>query len=546
MLRIIPLGGLGEVGKNMTVFEYGRDIMLVDAGVMFPEYDMYGIDLVIPDFTYVREHADNVRGIVITHGHEDHIGALPYLLREVNVPIYASQLARGFIENKLREHKDLRDVSIRTIKPRDRVTVGPFDVEFILTTHSIPDGMALAIRTPVGTVLHTSDFKIEHTAVQGEGPDLGRLAQIGAEGVLALLSDSTGAERPGITPPESVVEEALDDIFRQAPGRIIITTFASSLTRIQNIINLAQRHQRKVALAGYSMRQNVRVARDLGYLHVPDEALVDLRRIGRGKMDKLVILTTGSQGQPEAALGRMAEGRHADVTIRPGDTVIFSASPIPGNEEEVSRIINALLARGADVIYPPLMPVHVSGHGSQEEQKLLLNLARPRYFVPVHGELRHLHAHARLARSVGMPEDRIFVLQNGDVLALSKDRAEVQGSVPAEVVFVDGTGVGDIGPAVLREREVLGRDGVVMVLVSWDPKKGLVGKPQVTTRGFVYVRESEDLLLEIQERLQKMLQGFSPATSPRKVEEKARDMLGKFLYQRTRRRPMIVPVVMVC
>lgn len=543
--RILPLGGLGEIGKNMTLFEYGRNILIVDAGVKFPENDMLGIDLVIPDYSYVEENRDLVRGIVITHGHEDHIGGLPYLLRHLNVPIYAPRLARALIEHKLREHNLLDQVDITTVSEAEILAVGPFRVEFIAASHSIPDSFALAIKSPVGTVIHSSDFKFDYTPVHGQGANFGRLAALGEEGVLALLSDSTGAENPGFTPSESIIDVAFDRIFREAPGRIVVTTFASLLSRVQQVINAARKHNRKIAFTGYSMRNNTEIARELGYLSIPDNMIFDLRHNHKLADNQQVILGTGSQGQPEAALARMADGRHRDIEIKPGDTVILSSHPIPGNEEEVGRVINNLILRGAEVIYPPLEPVHVSGHASQGEQRLLLSLVKPKYFIPIHGEPRMLHRHRKTAMQMGFDAEKIFILDNGDAVEFAEEKPGrvVREYAPAEPVLIDGSGVGDIGPAVLRERETLADHGFVVAVVPWDSSKGAPrGEIEIKSGGFVYLRQSSDLLRDGVKSLQKELtQGRS--LSRRDAEEKIRTHLSRFLYDRTKRRPMIVPVV---
>ncbi|HEX9115802.1 MAG TPA: ribonuclease J [Anaerolineae bacterium] len=544
-LRIIPLGGLGEVGKNMTIYEYGRNIMIVDAGMMIPEHDMFGIDLVIPDFSYLQDKADLVRGIVITHGHEDHIGGLPYLLDKVvpaDTPIIGTRLACALIEGRLAEHQLLDRAVIRAHDPGDRVRVGPFDVEMLAITHSIPDGVGLSIDTEIGRIIHTGDFKTDYTPVHGGGPNLSRLGQLGAEGVLALLSDSTGAERAGFTPSEQVMDPEFDRIFREAPGRIIVATFASLLSRVQQVINAAQRHGRVAALAGYSMFKTVEIGRELGHLDIPDGVLVDLYETRRMPDDQVVIITTGSQGQPEAALARMAEGSHRQIDIKPGDTVVVSSNPIPGNEEEVSRVINKLFARGANVIYPPLAAVHVSGHASQEELKLMLALTRPLFFAPVHGELRHLYAHARLGRQLGIADDHIFIMQNGSVLELTRDTAEIVEQLPNTNVFVDGTGVGDIGPAVMRERENLARDGFVIAVVPVSASGEVAGKPELVSRGFVYLRESQELMEKAAERVWQVLRGPASRKS-QNITDRTQEILRLFFYDETRRKPTIIAVV---
>ncbi len=545
-LRIIPLGGLGEVGKNMMLFEYGRNILVVDAGIMFPEQDMLGIDVVIPDYSYLRARADRVRAFVITHGHEDHIGGLPYLLGDVvpaNTPIYATPLAAGLIRAKLAEHPKLGTPNLHPITAGETFLVGPFEVEFLAITHSIPDGVGLAIGTPAGKVLHTGDFKFDYTPVRGGGPSFARLGQLGAQGVLALLSDSTGAEKAGSTPSEAVIGPAFEQIFREAPGRIIIATFASLLSRVQQVIDAAERHGRLVALAGYSMVKTAEIARELGHLEAPPGLLVDLNEALKLPDGRVAIVTTGSQGQPEAALARMAHGTHRQIEVKAGDTVVLSSTPIPGNEEVVARLINKLIARGAEVIYPPLAPVHVSGHASQEEQKLMLSLTRPRFFIPVHGELRHLHAHARLARQLGIPADNIVVAENGAVIELNADSARIVEQVPAGEVYVDGSGVGDVGPKVMAEREILARDGFVIALVPVSAATGeVVGRPELVSRGFVYVRESNDLLERAADRAYSALR----VTNIRKrqaIIERTQDALKRFLFDETGRKPMVVAIV---
>ena len=545
-LRIIPLGGLGEIGKNMTLFEYDHSILIVDAGIMFPEHDMWGIDVVIPDFTYLRENAAQVGAIVITHGHEDHIGALPYLLGDVvpaDTPIYATRLAAGLIEAKLSEFPKLGHPNIKLIAAGEAFRVGPLAVEFLAITHSIPDGVGLAIHTPVGRVIHTGDFKFDYTPVRGGGPGFARLGELGAQGVLALLSDSTGAERAGYTPSEAVIVPAFDTIFREAAGRVIVATFASQLSRVQQVIDAAHTHGRVVALAGYSMLKTVEIARRLGHLDVPAGALIELSEALRLTDRRVAIVTTGSQGQPEAALARMADGTHRQIEIKPGDTVVLSSTPIPGNEEEVARVINKLFARGAQVIYPPLAAVHVSGHASQEEQKLMLALTRPRFFVPVHGELRHQHAHAALARQLGIAPENILIADNGTILEFTADSGAIGGHVTSGDVFVDGTGVGDIGPKVMAEREILSRDGFVIAVVPVSAATGeACGKPELVSRGFVYLRESADLMERAAERAWSALQAGG-ARKGQAIIERTQETLGRFFYEETRRKPMVVAVV---
>ncbi|RME76715.1 MAG: ribonuclease J [Chloroflexi bacterium] len=541
-LKIIPLGGLGEIGKNMTALEYGRNILIVDAGVMFPEHDMLGVDLVIPDFThYLEEKRDWVRGIVVTHGHEDHIGGLPFLLQEVNVPVYATRLTAGLIELKLQKHGLEGKVNLKTVRAGDRVSIGgPFNVEFFHVCHSIPDSVGLAIRTPAGLVVHTGDFKLDYTPAWGDPPDFGALARFGAEGVLCLLSDSTNADNPGFTPSEKTVDEGLDRVFREAKGRVIITTFGSLMSRVQQVIHAAARHGRVVAIDGRSLEESVERAQSLGYLDIPPGVLVDLQTLKKRPDSQSCLIATGSQGEPTAALGRMAAGRHRQITIKEGDTVVMSSRVIPGNEELVSRAINNLFRRGARVIYGRADNVHVSGHASQEELKLVLSLVKPKYFIPVHGELRHLHAHAALARQQGIPAENIFILENGHVVEFDDRGARVVERVPGGWVFVDGSGVGDIGPAVLRDREILSQDGFVLAVVRRNPKTGQVeGRPVIITRGFVYVKENMDLIERAEETVVNALRrnGKDPQTSIRKA-------LSELVYNETRRRPMVLPVVL--
>ena len=547
VLRVIPLGGLGEIGKNMMAVEYGESILVIDAGVMFPENDMLGIDLVIPDFGYLLDKRDKVKGIFITHGHEDHTGALPYLLKEIPAPIYASQLTRGLIEVKLKR-SGLRDVPVHTVAPNDEITLGPFRVEFFQVNHSIPDGMGVAIHTPVGLIVHSGDFKFDHTPAGGVTTDFAKLARLGADGVLLLMSDSTNTESPGFTPSEKVVEDAFDDVFREAAGRVIVATFASLISRIQQVINCAARHNRRVAVVGRSMIDNMRIAQDLGYLDIPPKVLIKVAELDHFAPGEVVILATGSQGEPSSALARIARGERGSVQIMPGDTVIISADPIPGNEELVHRIINRLFQRGANVVYSRIARVHVSGHASQEEEKLLLDLIKPRYFIPVHGELRHLHQHARLAREMGIPADHVFVIENGQVVEFSAERgAHIAERIPGGYVFVDGSGVGDIGPAVLRDREALARDGFVVAVVHVDLHAGtLLEDPELISHGFVYRKGAEGLMDTAGARLKEVLERKIAAEGPLpKIQavQLVRDTLAELFHGETRRRPMIIPVV---
>ena len=543
-LRIIPLGGLGEVGKNMMIIEWQNHIVVIDAGVMFPQNDMWGIDLVIPDFEYLLDKRDWVEGIIITHGHEDHTGGLPYLLREIQAPVFATRLTLGLIEVKLREYGMLSRAQLHCINTESPLSLGPFAFEFFATNHSIPDGVGIAIDTPQGLVVHSGDFKIDYTPVDGRPADLGKLAELGNRGVLVLLADSTNSESPGFTPSERVIDQAFDQVFKEAPGRIIVTTFASLISRIQQVMNAAQRHNRKVAVTGRSMEENIRIAQELGYLTIPRALLVPLSEIEALHPRQVVIIATGSQGEPSAALARMARGQHYQIAIVPGDTVIISAHAIPGNEEFVHNTINHLFQRGADVVYDKLAPVHVSGHASQEEQKLLISLVRPQYFVPIHGELRHLKLHAALAQQMGIPPERTLVVENGYVLEFDRRGARIGERIPGGYVFVDGAGVGDVGPAVMRDREVLGQDGVVIAVAKvdeWTHK--LRERPEIHSRGFVYVRESKDLLQGAREEIERTLQKGAPMESRKSTESRVRETLRRYFYQEIQRRPMIFPII---
>ncbi len=546
-LTLVPLGGLGEIGKNMMTVRLGENIILIDCGLMFPEEEMLGIDIVIPDITYLLENRELVRGIVLTHGHEDHIGALPYVLKQINVPVYGTKLTLGLLTGKLKEHGMAEEVTLYTVKPRDIVQVGPFKVEFIRVSHSIPDAVAVAVHTPLGVVLHTGDFKIDQTPVDGQVTDFHRLAQLGEKGVLVLLSDSTNAERPGYTMSEKVVGATFDETFRRSQERVIVATFASNVHRIQQAIQAAHRHNRKVAVVGRSMVNVVNIAYELGYLDIPDGALVELEEANRLPRNQVVILTTGSQGEPMSALTRMALSDHRQVEILPGDTVIISAIPIPGNEKLVARIIDQLFKLGAHVIYESLSGIHVSGHPSQEELKLMINLVRPKFFVPIHGEYRMLIRHAEIASEVGIPSENIFVVENGQVLEFTRRSGRFAGRVTAGKVLVDGLGVGDVGNIVLRDRRLLSQDGILIVVVTINRETGLVmAGPDIVSRGFVYVRESEELLEEAKIRVRGALEkcidkGVLEWSS---IKSQVRDTLGKFLYEKTRRRPIILPIIM--
>ena len=545
-LRIIPLGGNGEVGKNMMAIEYGPDILIIDAGIMFPENDMLGIDFIIPDWQYIRDKAQQVRGIIITHGHEDHTGALPYLLREVNAPVYATRLTRGLIELKLKSGKLLDQTVIHTVKAGDNLSIGPFRVEFFRVCHSIPDAVGLGITTPAGLIVHTGDFKFDHTPVDGKPTDFAKLAELGGRGVLALLSDSTNAERPGTTPSERVVEAAFDQVFRDAKGRIIVATFASLISRIQQVANVAARYNRKLVITGHSMSENVKIAQKLGYLNLPEDLLVRVEEAGRLLPSETVMMVTGAQGEPSSVLARMSTGQHRQVGVQKGDTVILSAHAIPGNEEMIHRTINRLFKRGAEVLYDPIAPVHVSGHASQEEHKLMLNLVRPQYFIPIHGELRQLKAHARLAQQLGIPPQNIFIVENGYVIEFDEGEGRLGERVPGGYVYVDGSTVGDISPEVLRDREVLSRDGFVVAIVQRDSDTGQAqGRPEIITRGFVVEHEAEDLILGAEEAVLKAVEGSAPnGANGKSLHDKVKDSLVDYLYHETKRRPMVIPVVL--
>lgn len=546
-IQVIPLGGLGEVGKNMTVIRYENDMVVVDAGLAFPEEELLGIDIVIPDITFLLENKDKVRGLVLTHGHEDHIGGVPYLLKQMDIPVFGTPLTLGLVEGKLTEHGLVMPEGSRAVKPGETIKVGPFTVDFVRVNHSIPDAVSLALHTPAGTVVHTGDFKFDHTPVDGQPADFQKLAELGNQGVLVLLADSTNAERPGFTPSERVVRAALDEVIGKAEGRVLVATFASNVHRMQQVIDASYKFNRKVAVVGRSMENTVEVARELGYLRIPEGTLVEVEEMDRFPANQLTLLTTGSQGEPMSALTRMSVSEHKRVEILPGDTVLIAATPVPGNEKMVSRTINNLYKRGAKVIHPPKMLVHVSGHASQEEQKLMLNLIRPRYFVPVHGEYRMLIHHAQLAEDTGVPRANILIGENGTVFEFSRDSAAIVSKVTAGQTLVDGLGVGDVGNIVLRDRKQLSQDGILIVVVALDKNSGMVvSGPDVVTRGFVYVRESEALMEEAKVRVREALEDCEDRhiTEWSTIKNNVRDALGKFLYDRTRRRPMILPIIM--
>jgi ribonuclease J len=545
-LRIIPLGGLGEIGKNMMLFEYGNHSLLVDTGLMFPENDMLGIDYIIPDFRYVLDKKETVRGVIVTHGHEDHTGAIKHVMAELDAPIYATPLTRGLLEVKLRDAKLYDRVTLKTINAGDRVDIGPFGVEFFHVCHSIPDGVGLGITTPAGLIVHSGDFKFDHTPVDGWPTDYAKLAEFSGRGVLALLSDSTNSDKAGWTPSEAVIDPAFDDVFREAPGRILIATFASLISRIQQVANAAFKHGRKMTLVGTSMVENARMAQKLGYLEVPDGLLVPTDEALRMQPKKVVIMTTGTQGEPSSILGRLSEGRNRQFDLLANDTVVLSSHPIPGNEEMVHRTVNKLFQRGAHVIYDPIAPVHVSGHASAEEMKLLIHLVKPKHFVPIHGELRHLHQHAALAREVGIPDQNIAVVENGTILEFSNSEMRVSERVPGGYVFVDGTGVGDIGPGVMREREALAENGFVIVNLRVGRSGQLVGKPEIISRGFVFVRDADELFEAAQSEIATAAAKASPAergVNGGNLRDKVQNALSDFFYSETKRRPMVFALV---
>ncbi|MBP3604265.1 MAG: ribonuclease J [Lachnospiraceae bacterium] len=544
-LKIIPLGGLEQIGMNITAFEYEDSIIVVDCGLSFPEDDMLGIDLVIPDITYLKNNADKVKGFVITHGHEDHIGALPYVLKELNVAVYATRLTMGLIENKLKEHNLINHVKRKVIKFGQSINLGQFRVEFIKTNHSIVDAAALAIYSPAGIVVHTGDFKVDYTPVFGDAIDLQRFAELGKKGVLALMCDSTNAERPGFTASEKSVGKTFDALFEEHKNtRIIIATFASNVDRVQQIINSAYKFGRKVVVEGRSMVNTIEVATNLGCLSIPDQTLIDIEQLKNYPNEKTVIITTGSQGESMAALSRMAGDNHKKISIGQGDTVIFSSSPIPGNEKAVTNVINGLLEKGADVIF---QDVHVSGHACQEEIKLIYTLVHPKYAIPVHGEYKHLIAQAKIAKELGMPKENVFIMQSGDVLELSEESANIVGKVPVGDILVDGLGVGDVGNIVLRDRQHLAKDGIIIVVLGIEAGTDqLLCGPDIVSRGFVYVRESDELMDEARIVVCDAVEGCLDRgiTDWGKLKSCIRDSLSDYVWKKTKRRPMILPIIM--
>lgn len=545
-LKIIPLGGLGEIGKNITVIEYKDDIVVIDCGMSFPEDEMLGIDVVIPDITYLLKNKEKIKGILLTHGHEDHIGGLPYFLEKLNVPVYASRLTLGLLENKLREH-NLGNIILNEVKAGDQINLGSFSIEFIKVTHSIPDSVAIAIHTPVGTVVHTGDFKVDFTPINENVMDLHKFAELGKKGVLVLLADSTNVERPGYTMSEKTVGDTFNDIFLKAPERIIVATFASNVHRVQQIINAAEMYNKKIVISGRSMINTINVAYELGYLKIKEGTLIDINDMNKYKDNEIVILTTGSQGEPMSALSRMAFSEHKKIKLVPEDTVIVSASTIPGNEKTISKVINKIVEIGATVIYESLADVHVSGHACQEELKLIHTLLKPKYFIPVHGEYRHLQRHAQLAEELGMPRANIFIAKNGSVIEFTKNSAEMTQCVQSGNILVDGLGVGDVGNIVLRDRKHLSEDGLIVVVVTMSKQEGkVIAGPDIISRGFVYVRESEDLMEEARNVIKAALNECEKnnITDWSTLKTSIKDALRGFLYEKIKRNPMILPIIM--
>ena len=547
-LKIIPLGGLHEVGKNITVFEYEDEIIIVDCGLSFPEDDMLGIDLVIPDITYLEKNVDKIKGLIITHGHEDHIGSVPYLLKKINIPIYAPRLACGLIRNKLEEHKLLRSTKLKEVMQGETISLGKnFKVEFIRSSHSIPDSVMLAITSPAGTILHTGDFKVDYTPIDGKLMDFGRIAEIGNQGILALMSDSTNAERKGFTMSESSIGEVFDKLFLHCTKRIVVATFASNVDRVQQIVNSAIKYNRKIAICGRSMINMIETAKELGYIDCPDNIFIDIDMINKYTDEQLVIITTGSQGEPMSALTRMAAGDHRKVKITQNDLVIISATPIPGNEKFVSKVIDDLMQIGAEVVYSSLETIHVSGHACQEEQKLILALSRPKYFIPVHGEYRQLIAHSETAQSMGIDKDNIIMMSNGRVLEINNEGAELTTSVPSGRVLVDGLGVGDVGSVVLRDRQHLSQDGLIVIVLTMASSTGeVVAGPDVISRGFVYVRESENLMDDVKSVVRHEIKKCEERgiTDWATIKSTTRDNLKDYIFMKTKRNPMIIPIIM--
>lgn len=546
-IKVIPLGGLGEVGKNITVIEYGEEIIVVDCGMTFPDSEMYGIDVVIPDVTYLVNNKERVKGFFITHGHEDHIGAIPYILKQVNAPIYATNLTVGLIQNKLEEHKMLDIVELNVVKPRDTIALEKLKVEFIRTNHSIADSCALAIYTPLGIVVHTGDIKVDFTPVDGKVIDLQRLAKIGKQGVLLLMADSTNACHPGYTMSEKTVGETLDNLFSKGTGRIIVATFASNIHRLQQIINSSIKYGRKIAFSGRSMEKISEVAIKLGYLDMPEGLLIDLKDLKLYNSNQITIVTTGSQGEPMSALTRMASSIHKNIQIEKDDMIIISANPIPGNEKAVSKVINELTQKGANVIYKSIEEIHVSGHACEQELKLIQSILKPKYFMPVHGEYKHLRKHILIAEEVGLEKGKSFILENGDVLSLNRKSAFISGKVQAGNILVDGIGIGDVGNIVLRDRKNLSKDGIINIIVAIEKEsRSIVSGPDIVTRGFVYVRESEELVKQIKEISYDSIQSSIDKNIFKwsEIKNNIRNDVGSFIYSKTKRKPIIVPIIM--
>ena len=546
-LKVIPLGGLGEIGKNMTAIEYDDELIVIDCGIAFPDEDMYGVDLIIPDISYLIENESKLKGIFITHGHEDHIGAIPFILKQVNIPIYGTRLTIGLIENKLKEHGLLATTSLNIIKPRESAKFNHLEVEFIRNTHSIADSCSLAIHTPVGIIFHTGDFKVDLTPIDNEPMDFERISELAKEGILLLMSDSTNVERKGYTMSERAISETFTKLFEHATGRIIVATFASNIHRMQQIIDASKRYNRKVAFSGRSMENISKVATELGYLHIDDDQLVNIHNINSVADDELTLIVTGSQGEPMGALARIAFSNHRHIKLKPNDLFIISASPIPGNDKLIGRVINELYRKGCNVIYKDLEAVHVSGHACQEELKLILRLTHPKFFMPVHGEYRHLVHHKNLAEKVGIPKDNIVVLSTGQVLELTPHSAEVNGRVRTGAIFVDGIGVGDVGNVVLRDRRMLAEGGMLIVVATIDKEsKTLVSEPYIVTRGFVYVKESEDLINEVKQITQTEIETLleNETNEILVMKNRIKKALERYLYEKTKRRPSIFPIIM--
>lgn len=540
-LRIVPLGGLGEIGKNMTAIEFGEQIILIDAGIMFPENDMLGIDTIIPDYSYLDDKFDKVLAVLITHGHEDHVGALPHLMQDIDAPIYATPLTLGLIEGKLRGANLLHTVDLRTIEAGDIFNVGSFKIEPFHVAHSIPDCVGFGITTPVGLIVHTGDYKFDHTPADGWPPDFAKLAEFSNRGVLALLADSTNSDKPGWTPSENTIAEGFDEVFRNAQGRIIIATFASLISRIQQVADTAVRHGRKMAIIGRSMRTNTKIARELGYLNIPDDIVVDIDIATKMPPSKVVIMATGAQGEPSAVMGRIANGRHRNLSVQEGDTIVFSAHAIPGNEEMVYRTINRLYQRGATVLYDKIANVHVSGHASREEMKLMINLIRPKFLIPVHGEIRHLKLHGKLGVELGIPEENIAIVENGTPLELTPNQLTICPRMPGGYIFVDGSGVGDIGWPVVRDRDKLAQAGYFFVVVTASPKGKVIGKIEIRTRGFVDNNSTEELLMDAEDVIIRTLENAGGKDEG--IERRVEQAVSRFLYDETRRRPIVQVVI---